>query len=295
MQKCHLSTKIKFQMITETTISSHVFIRSNWEVWTSHVTHITYHIKELTNFYLLQEDASTSCSNFCTTYKSKYIKYRNRVNKPSVLWQHQEEAVSGSSGILPPCKRWKSQPVDLTLGQLGACQGLQFSTFWRDCWGLLSPWTINPRCSYTSGTSEITWRDVQHIRHDYMALRVRVKSRGAQVVFSSILLLKEQRDQGSAWKNSRGNSPRDKSDQGELVDFQGLPPPWMIHLTRRNTRKGGRKTAWVNKELLTKLKHKEKAYKRWRQRQVIQEEYRDIVQGYRGEARKSVARSPDEG
>lgn len=87
----------------------------------------------------------------------------------------------------------------------------------------------------------------------------------------------------------------DKSDQGKLADFQGLLPPRMIHLTGNNTRKGGRKTAWVNKELLTKLKHKEEAYKRWKQGQVTQEEYRDIVQGYRDEARKSVVRSSAEG
>ena len=77
-------------------------------------------------------------------------------------------------------------------------------------------------------------------------------------------LEEEWTDQGTAWKNSRGNSPRDKSNQGYLVDFQGLPPPSsrMIHLTCRNARKGGRKTAWVNMELLAKLRHKEEPYKR---------------------------------
>lgn len=38
---------------------------------------------------------------------------------------------------------------------------------------------------------------------------------------------------------------------------------------------GGQKSAWINKELLTKLKHKKEAYEMWKQDQVTHEEYRD--------------------
>ena len=35
--------------------------------------------------------------------------------------------------------------------------------------------------------------------------------------------------------------------------------------------------AWMNKELLGKLKHKKEAYRGWKQGQVAWEEYREII------------------
>ncbi|KAK4806831.1 hypothetical protein QYF61_005627 [Mycteria americana] len=51
--------------------------------------------------------------------------------------------------------------------------------------------------------------------------------------------------------------------------------------------KNARRPAWVNKELLAKLKHKQEAYRGWEQRQVSWEEYRNIVQASRNEVRQA--------
>ena len=39
---------------------------------------------------------------------------------------------------------------------------------------------------------------------------------------------------------------------------------WTIPMCRKSS-KGGRRHAWLNKELLTKLKHKKEAYKKWKE------------------------------
>lgn len=57
---------------------------------------------------------------------------------------------------------------------------------------------------------------------------------------------------------------------GELVDFQGSPPTaleWSSP-TCRKASKDGRRPTCMNKELLTKLRHKNEAHKRWKQGQV---------------------------
>lgn len=61
---------------------------------------------------------------------------------------------------------------------------------------MFSAWTITPCYSSTSATTEIAWGDLEHIKHDYMTLGVRVKSAMVQVVFSSILLVIGSRKNG---------------------------------------------------------------------------------------------------
>lgn len=51
-------------------------------------------------------------------------------------------------------------------------------------------------------------------------------------------------------------------------------PEWSIPMSRISS-KGSRRWAWMNKELLTKLKCKKEVWKKWEQVQVIQEEYTD--------------------
>lgn len=46
--------------------------------------------------------------------------------------------------------------------------------------------------------------------------------------------------------------------------------------------RGGRKPAWLSKDLLGKLKAKKGAYKLWKQGRVIWEEFKDAVQTCRG-------------
>ncbi|GAB0186661.1 mitochondrial enolase superfamily member 1 [Grus japonensis] len=45
----------------------------------------------------------------------------------------------------------------------------------------------------------------------------------------------------------------------------------------------------MNKELLDKLKHKNEAYRGWKQGQVAWEEYREIVQATKDQVRKAKA------
>ena len=45
----------------------------------------------------------------------------------------------------------------------------------------------------------------------------------------------------------------------------------------KKSSKGGRRPAWMNKELLAKLKQKKEVYRRWKQGQATWEEYRDVI------------------
>ncbi|GAB0175620.1 mitochondrial enolase superfamily member 1 [Grus japonensis] len=49
-------------------------------------------------------------------------------------------------------------------------------------------------------------------------------------------------------------------------------------LMSRKSSKGGRRATWMAKKLLTKLRHKQEAHRRWKQGQRDQEEYRYTVQ-----------------
>lgn len=77
-----------------------------------------------------------------------------------------------------------------------------------------------------------------------------------------------------------------KRVSGDLVDFQRSPPPnsRLIHPTGRKLIKSSKKPACMNKELLTELH-----YKRQKQGQVTQKEYRDSVQACRDAIRITKA------
>ena len=45
----------------------------------------------------------------------------------------------------------------------------------------------------------------------------------------------------------------------------------------RKSGENARRPAWMDKELLDKLKHRKEAYRGWKQGQVAWEEYREIV------------------
>ncbi|KFW64479.1 hypothetical protein AS28_12305, partial [Pygoscelis adeliae] len=93
-----------------------------------------------------------------------------------------------------------------------------------------------------------------------------------------------------------GRAPWDKALEGRgaqesrvifkdhLLQAQELRIP-----TKRKSSKNARRPAWMNKELLDKLKHKKEAYSRWKQGQVAWQEYREIVRAARDQVRKAKA------
>ncbi|GAB0203667.1 hypothetical protein GRJ2_002832300 [Grus japonensis] len=81
-----------------------------------------------------------------------------------------------------------------------------------------------------------------------------------------------------------GRVPWDKALEG-----RGAPESWLVfkgHLlpaqeqcipTKKSSGKNAQRPAWMNKELLDKLKHKKEAYRGWKQGQVAWEKYRETV------------------
>ncbi|GAB0188073.1 hypothetical protein GRJ2_001272600 [Grus japonensis] len=90
------------------------------------------------------------------------------------------------------------------------------------------------------------------------------------------------------FRDPPGRVPSDKALEG-----RGAQESWLVfkdHLlqaqercipTKRKSGKNSRKTVWMNKELLGKVKHKKEAYGAWKQEQVAWEEYREIVRAAR--------------
>ncbi|GAB0207239.1 mitochondrial enolase superfamily member 1 [Grus japonensis] len=60
-------------------------------------------------------------------------------------------------------------------------------------------------------------------------------------------------------------------------------------LKNRKTSKGGRRPAWISKELLEKLKGKKEVYRMWKKGMATWEEYRDVVRECRDATRKAKA------
>lgn len=98
---------------------------------------------------------------------------------------------------------------------------------------------------------------------------------------SKITTLEFRRDNSDLFRHLLGRIPwenvlGEKRRPGELVGFQGSPPPIsrMVHLMSRKSRKGGKGPAWMNKKLLTKIRCKNEERRRRKQEQVTQEKYR---------------------
>jgi len=80
---------------------------------------------------------------------------------------------------------------------------------------------------------------------------------------------------------------------------RGIQETWLIfkdHLlqaqeqcipTKRKSVKNTRRPAWMNKEVLDKLKHRKEPYRGWKQGQVAWEEYRENVRAARNQVRKA--------
>jgi len=63
---------------------------------------------------------------------------------------------------------------------------------------------------------------------------------------------------------------------------------WYIHL-RKKSSKGGRRLAWLNKELLAEIRQKRKVHGMWKEGRITWEEYRNVVRACRDAARKAKA------
>ncbi|KAK4818694.1 hypothetical protein QYF61_017915 [Mycteria americana] len=93
-----------------------------------------------------------------------------------------------------------------------------------------------------------------------------------------------------------GRVPWDKalegsSDQESWLTFKDhlLQAQERCIPTKRKSGKNARRPAWMNKELLDKLKHKKEAYRGCKQGQLAWEEYREIVRAARDQVRKAKA------
>jgi len=58
---------------------------------------------------------------------------------------------------------------------------------------------------------------------------------------------------------------------------------------RKKSNKGGRRPAWLNKELLAEIRWKRKVHGMWKERQATWEEYRNVVRSCRDAMRKAKA------
>ncbi|GAB0177211.1 hypothetical protein GRJ2_000186300 [Grus japonensis] len=132
-------------------------------------------------------------------------------------------------------------------------------------------------------------------RRDHKMVEFKIL-RVARRVHSKLPTLGFRRADVGLFRDLRGTMPRDKALEG-----RGAQDSWLIfkgHLlqaqercipTKRKSGKNARRPAWMDKDLLGKLKHKKEAYRGWKQGQVAWEEYRETVQAARDQVRKARA------
>ncbi|GAB0181834.1 mitochondrial enolase superfamily member 1 [Grus japonensis] len=120
--------------------------------------------------------------------------------------------------------------------------------------------------------------------------------RAARRVHSKLTTLDFGRADFGLFRDLLGRVPWDKALEG-----RGAQDSWLIfkgHLlqaqercipTKRKSGKNAQRPAWMNKELLGKVKHKKEAYRGWKYGQVAWEEYRETVRAARDEVRKAKA------
>jgi len=108
--------------------------------------------------------------------------------------------------------------------------------------------------------------------------------RAARRVHSKLTTLDFRRADLSLFRDLLGRVLR-----AEALEGRGAQESWLIfqdHLlqaqetcipTKRKSGKNTRRPAWMNEELLDKLKHKKEAYRAWKKGQVPWEQYRETV------------------
>ncbi|GAB0186361.1 hypothetical protein GRJ2_001101400 [Grus japonensis] len=119
--------------------------------------------------------------------------------------------------------------------------------------------------------------------------------RAARRAHSKLTTLDFRRADSGLFRDLLGRVPWDRALEG-----RGVQKSWLVfedHLLQAQEqciptkRKSGktRRPAWMNKELLSKLKHKKEAYGGWKQGWVAWEEYRETVQAARDQVKKAKA------
>ncbi|GAB0209359.1 hypothetical protein GRJ2_003401600 [Grus japonensis] len=120
--------------------------------------------------------------------------------------------------------------------------------------------------------------------------------RAARRAHSKLTTLDFRRADFGLFRDLLGRIPWDKA-----LDGRGAQDSWLIfkgHLlqaqeqcipTKRKSGKNTQRPAWMNKELLGKVKQKKEAYRGWKQGQVAWEEYRETVRAARDQVRKAKA------
>ncbi|GAB0208082.1 mitochondrial enolase superfamily member 1 [Grus japonensis] len=120
--------------------------------------------------------------------------------------------------------------------------------------------------------------------------------RAARKAHSKLATLDFRRADFGLFRDLLGRIPWDKALEG-----RGAQDSWLVfkdHLlqaqercipAKRKSGKNARRSAWMNKELLDKVKHKKEAYRGWKQGQVAWEEYRETVRAAREQVRKAKA------
>lgn len=89
----------------------------------------------------------------------------------------------------------------------------------------------------------------------------------------------KSRIQGPAWEKPMRFGPWEKTGEGEFAHFEEWPPPCsrIIEPMCRKSSNGTRRPTWINKEILTTLKYKKNAHKRWEWGQVSRDKCRDTA------------------
>ncbi|GAB0184043.1 hypothetical protein GRJ2_000869600 [Grus japonensis] len=120
--------------------------------------------------------------------------------------------------------------------------------------------------------------------------------RTARRVHSKLTTLDFRRADFGLFRDLLGRIPWDKALEG-----RGAQDSWLIfkgHLlqaqercipTKRKSGKNAWRPAWMNKELLDKVKQKKEACRGWKQGQVAWEDYRETVRAARKQVRKAKA------
>ncbi|GAB0177124.1 hypothetical protein GRJ2_000177600 [Grus japonensis] len=117
--------------------------------------------------------------------------------------------------------------------------------------------------------------------HEMVEFRI---LRAAKRAHSKLTALDFRRADFGLFRDVLGRVPWDKAFKGREAHDN-----WLVfrdHVfqaqescipTKRKSGENARRPAWMDKELLDKLKHKKEAYRGWKQGQVAWEEYREIV------------------
>ncbi|GAB0207304.1 hypothetical protein GRJ2_003196000 [Grus japonensis] len=129
--------------------------------------------------------------------------------------------------------------------------------------------------------------------HEMVEFRI---LRGRSRAISRITTLDFRRGNFGLFKDLLGRIPWVRALEG-----RGVQESWSIFkhhfllaqdqciLKNRKTSKGGRRPAWMSKELLEKLKGKKEVYRMWKKGLATWEEYRNVVRVCRNATRKAKA------